>query len=367
MRGEGPGSGCSAVTGLRDEASRPAGEPGRGRARRTSTAPTITDVARECGVAPSTVSRAFSHPGRVNAQTAERILQAAERLGYRPNPIARALPSGRTLMLALLVPDVTNPFFSEMLRGAERQAGAAGHTLVLADTDESPEMEAVHIDRLSRMVDGVIVGTPRLPNERIAGFAQRFPLVLVNREIGEVPSVVIDTARGMIQEAEHLASLGHRSVAYLAGPRASWADRNRWRALQSSGRRLGLTMTRLGPFAPTVAGGTAAADAVVNSGATAVIAFNDLLAIGTTRRLLARGLQVPGDISVVGCDDIFGADFCQPALTTLAAPIQDAGRAAVMLLLDTLAPTPHHVVRRIVLPTVLIVRESAGPPRPSGP
>jgi LacI family transcriptional regulator len=324
-------------------------------------------VARACGVAPSTVSRAFSHPGRVNAQTAERILQTAERLGYRPNPIARALPSGRTLMLALLVPDVTNPFFSEMIRGAERQAGAAGHTLVLADTDESPEMEAVHLDRLSRMVDGVIVGTSRLPNERIAGFAQRFPLVLVNREIGEVPSVVIDTARGMIQEAEHLASLGHRSVAYLAGPPASWADRNRWRALQSSGRRLGLTMTRLGPFAPTVAGGAAAADAVVNSGATAVIAFNDLLAIGTTRRLLARGLQVPGDISVVGCDDIFGADFCQPALTTLAAPIQDAGRAAVMLLLDTLAPTPHHVVRRIVLPTVLIVRESAGPPRPSDP
>jgi LacI family transcriptional regulator, repressor for deo operon, udp, cdd, tsx, nupC, and nupG len=349
------------VAGLHDTASRSAGEPGRGRARRTSTAPTITDVARECGVAPSTVSRAFSHPGRVNAHTAERILQTAERMGYRPNPIARALPSGRTLMLALLVPDVTNPFFSEMIRGAERQADAAGYTLVLADTDESPEMEAVHIDRLGRMVDGVIVGTSRLPSERLAGFAQRYPLVLVNRDVGEVPSVVIDTPRGMIQEAEHLASLGHRSVAYLAGPRASWADRNRWRALQSSGRRLGLTMTRLGPFAPTIAGGTAAAEAVVVSGATAVIAYNDLLAIGATRRLLNRGLRVPGDISVLGCDDIFGADLCHPALTTLAAPIQDAGRVAVSLLLESLAASGR-ARRRVVLPTMLVVRESTGSP-----
>ncbi|MFU8853586.1 LacI family DNA-binding transcriptional regulator [Micromonospora sp. SL1-18] len=352
---------------MADSNGPPAQVAGKSGRRRASTRPTIMDVARECGVAPSTVSRAFSHPGRVNPETAERIRQTAQRMGYRPNPIAKALPSGRTLMLALLVPDVTNPFFSEMIRGAERQAGAAGYTLVLADTDESPEMEAIHIDRLSRMVDGVIVGTSRLPNEQIAGFATRYPLVLVNREVGDVPSVAIDTPHGMTQAAEHLASLGHRSVAYLAGPRASWADRARWRALQAAGQRLGLAMTQLGPFAPTVAGGTAAAEAVVVSGATAVIAYNDLLAIGTSQRLFARGLHVPGDISVVGCDDVFGAEICHPALTTLSARIQDAGRAAVSLLLESLAPARRHARRRVVLPTTLVVRESTGspPPEPS--
>jgi LacI family transcriptional regulator, repressor for deo operon, udp, cdd, tsx, nupC, and nupG len=314
-------------------------------------------------VATSTVSRAFSHPGRVNAETAERIKRTAERMGYRPNPIAKALPSGRTLMLALLVPDVTNPFFSEMIRGGERQAAAAGYTLVLADTEESPEIEAIHVDRLARLVDGVIIGTPRLSARKLAEFARRYPLVLVNREIGDAPHVVIDTPNGMNQAAQHFASLGHESVAYLAGPRASWANESRWRALQSAAKRLGLAMTWLGPFAPTVAGGTAAAEAVVVSGATAVIAFNDLLAIGTMRRLLARGLRVPEDISVLGCDDIFGADFCHPALTTLAAPIQDAGRAAVDLLLGSLAHTDRHPRRRIVLPTHLVVRESTGPRR----
>ncbi|HEX6445685.1 MAG TPA: LacI family DNA-binding transcriptional regulator [Streptosporangiales bacterium] len=330
---------------------------------RKADGPTIVDVARACGVAASTVSRAFSHPGRVNAETAERIKRTAAEMGYRPNPIAKALPSGRTLMLALVVPDVTNPFFSEMVRGAERHAAAAGYTLVLADTEESPETETTHLDRLSHLVDGIVIGTPRLPDASLAAFAGRFPLVLVNRESGSVPCVVIDTPGGMVQAAEHLASLGHHRIAYLSGPRASWADRGRWRALQAAGRRLGLAMTRLGPFAPTVAGGTAAAEAVVVDGASAVIAFNDLLAIGTMRRLLARGLRVPGDVSVLGCDDVFGADFCHPALTTLAAPVQDAGRLAVDLLLGSLAGTaPHSGGRsRLSLPTHLVVRDSTGP------
>ncbi len=329
--------------------------------RRTSNAPTITDVARACGVAASTVSRALTQPGRVNAQTAQRILLTAQQMGYRPNPIARALPSGRTLMLALLVPDVTNPFFSELIRGAERQAAAAGYTLVLADTDESPEVESVHIERLARMVDGLVVGTPRLPEQRIAALASRHPLVLVNGAVRGVPHVVIDTPGGMSQACEHLASLGHERIAYVAGPRASWADRSRWRAVQTAARRLDLTVTRLGPFAPTVRGGAAAADAVVNTGASAVVAFNDLLAIGTMRRLLARGVRVPENVSVLGCDDIFGSDFCHPALTTLAAPIQDAGRAAVDLLLSRLTGADE-VLRPRVFSTHLVVRESTGPP-----
>jgi LacI family transcriptional regulator len=198
---------------------------------------------------------------------------------------------------------------------------------------------------------------------------------VVNRVIGDdIPCVVINEEQGMRQAVEHLVSLGHRRIAYLSGPSTSWSNRTKWRALQSSGRRLGVPIVKLGPFSPTVAGGAAAADAVLVAAATALIAFNDLLAIGAARRFLARGIAVPEQMSIVGCDDIFGADFCQPPLTTLSADIEQAGRSAIDLLLSGLGradgrpgsqpdnPTnPPAVADRVVLASHLLIRESTGP------
>lgn len=328
-------------------------------------APTISDVAAHCGVATSTVSRALSRPERVSEATRLRVLAVANELGYHPNPRARSLLSGRTHTIALLVPDITNPFYFGVIRGAQRQGAAAGYTQLLIDTEESAEVEGRHLARLPKSADGLILAASRLSDAELTAVAAKVPIVAINRSIPTVPTVIIDTFTGMVQAVEHLVSLGHRELAYLSGPSTSWSNGRRWKAVRAAARRLGASATRLGPFAPTVGAGAGAADAAINCGATAVLAFNDLLAIGVLQRLAERGLDVPGDISVVGCDDIFGADFCHPALTTLTAPIERAGRVATDMLLDWLGPGlgQGNFRQQETLPTLLTVRESTGPVR----
>lgn len=323
--------------------------------------PTIYDVAREAGVATSTVSRALSKPDRVNARTRDHVLEVAERLGYRINPIARALPSGRTQTLALFVSDITNPHFFGIIRGAEHQTRAAGCTLILGDTEESPDLESSNIERLSGSVDGFVIAASRMSDTEIRGLAARHRLTLISREVDGVPSVIVDHEDGTRQVMEHLASLGHSSVVYLAGPRRSWIASKRWQAIRDNARRFGMSATRLGPFPPAVRGGAAAADAAFGQGATAAIAHNDLLAIGMLRRFADRGVRVPEEISVVGYDDIFGADFCSPPLTTLAGQFDEAGRLAVDLLLGARDDARRARAGHLVLPSHLVVRGSSGP------
>lgn len=322
---------------------------------------TIHDVARAAGVAASTVSRAFSHPDRLSEATRERVLGLAGELGYRPHPIAQALPRGRTSTLALLVPDVTNPFFFGLIRGAQRRAAAAGYILVLVDTSESAATESTHLERLAGGVDGFVLASSRLPEARLRAVAADHPIVAVNRTVVGAPSVILDNAQGMRQAAEHLASLGHERLGYLSGPAASWSDRSRWHALRVAAPRLGMDVVRLGPFPPTVDGGAVAADAALVADRTAVIAFNDLMAIGAMRRLGDRGRAVPDRLSVVGCDDILGADLCHPPLTTLAADIEEAGRAAVDLLLTGRTADAGRQ-ERVVLPVQLRIRGSTAAP-----
>ncbi|MCU1439161.1 MAG: LacI family transcriptional regulator [Rhodoglobus sp.] len=324
---------------------------------------TISDVAKSVGVATSTVSRALTQPGRVSESMKARVVAAAAELGYRPNPQARSLTSGRTHSIALLVPDVTNPFYFGLIRGTQAQAKAHGYRHILVDTEESAEVEATALLEVSASVDGVVIAASRLSDSALAAAAKQTPLVVINREIDQVPCVIIDTATGMIQALDHLASLGHSEIAYLSGPASSWSNRKRWRALQQAARSLGVTCHQVGPFAPTMQSGAAAADAAVRYGVTACLFFNDLLAIGALKRFAERGIRVPQDMSVVGCDDIFGADFCNPPLTTLTAPIEQAGRVATDMLVsalhnsNTAVPVPR---QREKLPTHLTIRSSTG-------
>jgi DNA-binding LacI/PurR family transcriptional regulator len=329
--------------------------------RPTPRAPTLHDVAREAGVAVSTASRALTLPDRISATTRAHVQEVARRLGYRPNRIARALPSGRTSMLAVLVADITNPYHFGLIRGAEEQARAAGRTLVLGDTRGRAALEAEHLDRLGSVVDGIVLASSRLPDADLLDLARRRPLVLHNREVAGLPSVSTDVADGVGQVVAHLAAWGHRDVAYLSGPRDAWSEQQRWAGLSAAAGAAGMTAARLGPFPPTLEGGPAAADAGLATGATALLAFNDLLAIGVLRRLEERGVAVPGTVSVTGFDDVFGADFCHPPLTTVATPSEEAGRALVDVLLADRAPTD--VPQRIVLPAALRVRDSSGAPR----
>jgi LacI family transcriptional regulator len=307
-------------------------ESAKGKKRKNSL-PTIYDIAALAGVNPSTVSRALNNPGRINAVTEAKIKDAAKQLNYQVNPFARALPTGRTRMLALIVADITNPMFFDAVRGAEAAASQAGYTLVIAESQESRRLEAATVERIMPSVDGVVLVTSRLEDAEVLEIAGKKSVVLMNRRIEGVADVVTDVSEGIEQALEHLQGLGHASIAYLSGPANSWMSKHRWNLIFQGAVKRGLKVVEIGPNEPVVAGGKAAADLVNASGVTAVMAYNDLIAIGLMGALRDKGAPVPQKMSVIGFDDIFGSDLTTPALTTIKAPLEKAGELAVQALL----------------------------------
>lgn len=294
---------------------------------------TLRDVARLAGVSPATASRALSAPDLVAPARREQVQRAARELGYRPNRAARELITGRTGNLCLVVPDLENPFFAAVAKGVQARARTLGHAVFVADAEEDPRMESELVAHLGGQVDGAILCSPRMTDADLDRLSAEVPLVLVNREHAPLPSVVIDNADGVRQAVTHLHALGHRRVAYAGGPADSWSDSRRRLGLQDVSHGLSdVEVVNLGHFAPVFAGGVAAADLVAASGATAVLAHNDLVALGILNRLQARGLRVPEDVSVVGYDDIPAATLVSPALTTVTVPLARLGREAVDLL-----------------------------------
>ena len=188
--------------------------------------------------------------------------------------------------------------------------------------------------------------------------AKQRPTVVLNRAVADISSVVTDNPRGMRRAAEHLGELGHEAITYLAGPEASWADGMRWRSLRETGFELDLRVRRLGPYPPTYAGGLAAVDDLRQHPTTAVVAYNDLMAIGLMHGLQRARVAVPRQVSVVGFDNIFGSDFCTPALTTVAAPLRNLGAAGVRQLLAELGGAQPRTGQPVVLPVRLVVRDS---------
>jgi len=324
--------------------------------------PTIYDVAKLAGVNPSTVSRALSQPGRINVKTEARVHAAAKELNYRLNPIARALPTGRTSTLALLLADITNPMIFGIVRGAEHTASQHGYTLVIAESQESGEREATTAERVQPSVDGLILGTTRLSDEQIQRLAESKPLVLINREVEGVSSILPDVSPGIDEALAHLQSLGHTSVAYLSGPATSWMSAARWGSLLEQAVARGMSVVEIGPGAPTLDGGRSALARVIAAGVTAVFAYNDLMAIGLLRAAIEQGIEVPGRISIVGFDDIFGSDFTTPALTTIRTPLALAGERAVRLELQMVETGSDEVVvdQEEPIITELVVRGSTG-------
>jgi LacI family transcriptional regulator len=320
---------------------------------------TIRDVARASGVHVSTVSRTFSAPHLVNPDTRSRVLSTAESLGYRPNRAARALITGRTHNIGLIVADIANPFFPPLIKAAESQARQRDYHLFVADTNEDPVMEEQLVQAMAKQVDGVLLCSPRMSNDLIEKLRREVPLVVVNRAVEGLPAVVMDVANGARAAIEHLVGLGHHDIALLGGPRGSWTNREIRRSATAAAKAAGADLTVLGPHQPTEAAGAAACDAVRATGATAVLAYNDLMAIGLLEALHDRGVSVPGELSVVGIDDILLSRLIRPKLTTVSTPTAAAGRAAVDMLLQ------HDDERRtnalVTLQTELIVRDSTGP------
>jgi LacI family transcriptional regulator len=326
---------------------------------------TIRDVARASGVHISTVSRTFSAPHLVNVDTRSRVLAAAEELGYRPNRAARALITGRTFNIGLIVADIANPFFPPLIKAAERQARKHDHHIFVADTNEDAAVEEELVRALAKQVDGVLLCSPRMNDALIEQLSAEVPLVVINRQIAGLPAVVMDVAQGARLAVDHLTGLGHRAIGLASGPRGSWTSREIRRAATAAARAARAELTVIGPNQPTEVGGMAVADQVLAAGLTAVLAYNDLMAIGLIEGLYVRGVRVPQDVSVVGIDDIMLSRLTRPKLTTVATPTAAAGRAAVDMLLahgDDRRTTAH-----VTLQTELVIRDSTGGPGPHCP
>lgn len=323
---------------------------------------TIYDVARHLGVSPSTVSRALNKPGRINAKTEQRIREAAAELNYRLNPMARALPTGRTGTIGLILSDITNPVYFPLVRGAERIASEGGYTLVLAESQESPGREAETSERLLRSIDGLILVASRLDDDEIHELSDRKPLIIVNRAVEGVPSIVPDPGPGIRGALDHLGALGHASLAYLSGPPGSWMNHLRWETLLEEAPKRRMTVVEIGSGAPTREGGRDGFRRVQASGVTAVVTYNDLMAIGLLDACRREGVAVPAGLSIVGFDDIFGSDFTTPPISTIRSPLDMVGEAAAQRLIAL--ATKQNVALDDSLVTDFVLRESTSAPDP---
>ena len=323
---------------------------------------TIRDVAQASGVHISTVSRAFSAPHLVNLDTRNRVLTVASDLGYRPNRAARGLITGRTHNLGLIVADISNPFFPPLIKAAQTQARERDYSVFVADTDESPVVEEHLVEAFAKQVDGVLLCSPRMSNRLIHRLRREVPLVVVNRHVKGLPCVLMDVGSAARQAVDHLTGLGHERLALVAGPAASWTSGQIRRAAGTAARAAGARLQIIGPNPPTSQGGAAAAEAVLSAGVTAVLAYNDLVAIGLMEALHHAGVRIPDDASVVGIDDIPHSQLSRPKLTTATMPTVAAGRIAVDMLLQFVADDGRASAPQTTLETTLVVRESTAPP-----
>ena len=260
---------------------------------------------------------------------------------------------------------MTNPFYTEIIRGAQTAAAAeAGYTMLLADAQESDQVEREALERALPTVEGMVLASSRMSDSAIRMIAKQRPTVVLNRAIPDVPCLVTDNARGVRRAVEHLAGLGHDAITYLGGPEASWADGTALAGVAGDRcRSWRCTRRRIGPYPPTVAGGERRGRQVAGARRRAVIAYNDLMAIGFIRWVRAQGCGCPSDVSVVGFDNIFAAELVSPALTTVAAPLRMMGETAVRNLLAIAHGARMRTGEPTVLPVKLVVRSSTGPRR----
>lgn len=331
---------------------------------------TIQDVARSAGVSTATVSRVLSAPDLVAEPTRAKVMAAVDRLGYAPNQAAKMLRTLRTEKILVTVPDISNPFFSQVIRGVEQAAQAAGYSVLLGDTRHEPEREERYGEMLRRKeADGLIFLGHRLPAvlaDMVRTLGPRAPIVNgceFSPELG-VSSAHIDNERAAAEAMEHLYGLGHARIGVITGPLASPISRDRLdgvhAAAKTHGRDDDLTVVT-GDFS-VEAGLDETLELLQRpTPPTAIFCFSDEMAMGALDALRRRGLRCPQDVSVVGFDDIRFAKHVSPALTTVAQPMDAIGAEAVRVLLDIFAGKAE-TLQQVTLPHRLVVRESTAAP-----
>lgn len=319
---------------------------------------TISNVAAAAGVSKATVSRVMNGLPTVAPDIAHRVRETAQRLGYLPSVTAQNLSRGRTGTVGVLVPDLANPLYTVVLKAIAAAAAEDGYHALVSDSNEVPDQEPQRALELARQCDGLILCGPRMADEALARLLDvGLPTVVVNRLTPLFPSVWVDCRDAIAELYHHLRALGHRRLAYLAGPESSAAEMDRWSALREVAGR-GRTIERV-PAGAMMNDGYRTADDALAGGATCLVGYNDLVALGAMTRLHELGLPVPERVSVAGIDDIVFARYTQPALTTVAVPQEQLGHEAWQLLSPHLSGRRGR--RRRTLRGRLVTRASTGP------
>jgi DNA-binding LacI/PurR family transcriptional regulator len=329
----------------------------------------IRDVAREAGVSPSTVSRALSGKATYGDDTRERVFATAQRLGYRAPPagFARAPRA-----IALLVPTLSNPFFGELAEGALAAARSLDYHLLLVITDGNPDRQREEISALrARAIDGFLFTTADAQDEQFAALARSgVPLALLTHEVLgiDVCCVINDDFRGALEATQHLLDFGHRRIAAVIDPSDFLGAPERVRGYRTAMERAGLAdLVRVVNVerAQVEPGRAAALGLLADRTTTAILAHNDLVAIGVLQACRELGLGVPSDVSVVGYDGTILARVTQPPLTTVAQPTREIGAVGIELVHQLLSTTVA-TARRVVLQPTLVHGRTTGPPGPAG-
>jgi DNA-binding LacI/PurR family transcriptional regulator len=335
--------------------------------------PTIYDVARLAGVSTATVSRALNDTAPIAVPTRAAIDRAVAQLGYRPNPIARSLVTKSSQTIALLLPDITNPFYAELVSGAQEVLAERDRVMLLCATNGDIEQEARYLRILrAQHVDGALVDGLLLPDERIAAAVEDgFPVVCLDRDVDSprVPLVQVDNRLGARLAVEHLLGLGHTRIAHITGPRERISDDRLVgyrQTLAAAGIAADPALETPGDF--TEGGGHVAMRRLLESDAhfTAVFCANDLSAFGALNAILQSGRRVPADLSIVGFDDVRLSPYTSPPLTTVHQPAAAIARRATELLLDLIAGASAPAGVERFAPT-FVQRASTAPPRSAAP
>ena len=329
--------------------------------------PTIYDIAREANVSIATVSKVINGIGRVSDATRKRVLQIVADLNFEPNVVASALAGGNTRTIGLLLPDVNNPYFSEIVRGAEDEAFGRGYSVLICNTDHNAKKEHEYIRTLrQKQMDGIAIATGSTPAQTIEELVEgKIPVVLLSRSIlgASVATVAVDSYAGGRLAAEYLISLGHKAVGYLSEPLTVTSSVERLRGFQEVMDEHGRTTVLSSDHGFGITTGQRmAAQLLSNPEITALFGANDQLAVGALQACREMGRKVPEQISVVGFDDTVFAKIVTPTLTTVAQPMYQMGAQTLRLLIEAIE-TGVQPTKSIVFPPELMIRESAGPIR----
>jgi LacI family transcriptional regulator len=327
---------------------------------------TIRDVAKRARVSIATVSRVTnSNPHKVNDETRSKILKAVKELDYRPNALAQGLIMKKSMTIGVIIPDISNPYYAEIVRGIQDGAEGVGYAVVLQNTDRKKEriIKCIQVLR-DKQADGIIFSGGRIHGDEILSSLDEIAgrVVVIGRHEVDTPAVNVDNAGGAVQAVRHLIDLGHEKVGFISGPKTSTSIIDRFQgykgSLEQNGRRYEKNWVKQGNLTPE--SGYQAAKEILNlkTRPTAILACNDLMAFGAVHAAKSLGLGVPEDLSVIGFDNIPLSSYFDPPLTTVEIPMYTVGMAAMQMLADLLAG--RDVERLRLFKTNLLVRKSTG-------